>query len=99
MQIGGRIYLTSSNTDEVLYLLAGYIEGQRLELSEPVSVRPDLIEDEQLILWMSPPIEADERQPFTATIVLEDHQNRLHTLPRHSFQPTEQAPPWPSKQP
>jgi uncharacterized cupin superfamily protein len=94
MQIGGRIQLTSSNTDEVLHLLAGYIEGQRLDLSEPVSIRPDLIEDEQVVLCMKPAPEADVTRSFTATIVLEDHQNRLHTLPRHSFRPTEQAPPW-----
>jgi hypothetical protein len=97
MQIGGRIHLTSSNTDEVLHLLAGYIEGQRLDLFEPVSVRPDLIEDEEVVLYISPPFEADVTRSFTATIVLEDHQNRLHMLPRHSFRPTEQAPPWPSK--
>lgn len=97
MQIGGRIHLTSSNTDEVLYILAGYIEGQRLDLCEPVSVRPDLIEDEQVVLWTSSPLAADATQSFNATIVLEDQQNRLHTLPRHSFRPTEQSPPWPSK--
>ena len=64
------------------------------QVVEPISVRPDLIEDEQVVLCMSPPIDADETCSFTASIVLEDHQNRLHTLPKHSFRPTEQAPPW-----
>lgn len=94
MQIGGRIHLSSSNIDEVLHLLAAYIEGQRLDLSMTVSVRPDLIEDELLVMYVSPPLESDSRRPFTATITLEDHQNRLHMLPRHTFQPTEQTPPW-----
>jgi hypothetical protein len=97
MRIGGRINLASSNTDEVLHLLAGYIGGQRMDLVEPISIRPDLIEDEQVVLCISPPIEADETCSFTASIVLEDHQNRFHTLPKHSFRPTEQAPPWLSK--
>jgi len=99
MQIGGQIYLTSSNTDEVLHILAAYIEGQRLDLLEPVSVRPDLIEDEQVVLYISPPLEADLTRSFTATIALEDHQNRIHLLPRHSFRWAEQAPAWPSKPP
>jgi hypothetical protein len=97
MQIGGRIHLTSRNTDEVLHILAGYIEGQRLDLVEPVSVRPDLIEDEQVVLYISPPLEADLTRSFMATIALEDHRNRLHLLPRQSFRPAEQAPPWPSQ--
>ncbi|WP_109487532.1 hypothetical protein [Occallatibacter savannae] len=97
MRIGGRISLASSNTDEVLHVLAGYIEGQRMDLIETISIRPDVIEDEQVVLCISPPIEADERCSFTASIVLEDHQNRLHTLPKHSFRPTQQAPPWLSK--
>jgi len=97
MRIGGRINLASSNTDEVLHVLAGYIEGRRMDLVEPISVRPDLIEDEQVVLCMSPPIDADQTCSFTASIVLEDHQNRFHTLPIHSFRPTEQAPPWLSK--
>lgn len=94
MQIGGRIHLTSSNTDQVLHLLAAYIDGKRLDFSEPVSVRPDLIEDEQVVLYISPPLESDVTRPFTATIVLEDHENRMHTLPTHTFQPSEQIPPW-----
>jgi hypothetical protein len=97
MRIGGRINLASSNTGEVLHLLAGYIEGQRMDLVEPISIRPDVIEDEQVVLCVSPPIDADEKCSFTASIVLEDHQNRFHTLPKHSFRPTEQAPPWLSK--
>jgi hypothetical protein len=93
MQIGARIHLSSRNTDEVLHLLAAYIEGQRLDLSEPVSVRPDLIEDEHVVLYISPPLESDVTRSYTPTIMLEDHQNRLHALPRHTFRPTEQTPP------
>ncbi len=99
MQIGGRINLASSNTHEVLHLLAGYIEGQRMDLVEPISIRPDVIEDEQVILRISPPINANESCSLTAEIVLEDHQNRFHNLPKHSFRPTELAPPWLSEDP
>jgi hypothetical protein len=35
-----------------------------------------------------PPLEKDPERPFTATIVVEDHQNRRYELPRTTFRAT-----------
>lgn len=96
MQIGGWIHLTSSNTDEVIYLLAAYIDGRQSDIFMDVAVKPHAVNEEQVVLYMVPPLETDATKPFTATIVVEDQYNRKHTLPVQSFRATSsQAPPPP----
>lgn len=85
MQIGGWIDLTSSNTEEVLFLLAAYIEGQRSDIFMEVAVKPHMVNREQVVLYMIPPLATDATKPFSATIVVEDQYNRRHVLPTHSF--------------
>jgi hypothetical protein len=43
MQIGGWIDLTSSNTDEVIYLLAAYVDGRRSDIFMDVAVKPNIV--------------------------------------------------------
>lgn len=85
MQIVGWIHLTSSNTEEVLYLLAAYIEGQRSDIFMDVAVKPHAVNREQIALFMVPPLATDTGKPFTATIVVEDQYNRRYALPVETF--------------
>jgi hypothetical protein len=61
----------------------------------PVSVKPDFVQDEMVMLFFSPPLSSEQGEPFNATIVLEDHRNRLYELPNFTFRPTPsgQSPP------
>jgi len=93
MQIGGWIDLTSSNTDEVIYLLAAYIDGQRSDIFMDVAVKPNVVNHDQLMLFMVPPLETDATKPFIATVVVEDQYNRKHELPVHTFRATPGQPP------
>jgi membrane protein implicated in regulation of membrane protease activity len=93
MQIGGWIDLTSSNTDEVIYLLAAYIDGQRSDILMDVAVKPNIVNHDQVMLFMVPPLETDATKPFTATVVVEDQYNRKHQLPVHTFPSTPGQPP------
>lgn len=99
MQIGGWIDLTSSNTDEVIYLLAAYIEGQRSDIFMGVPVKPNIVNREQVMLFMVPPLETDANKPFTATIVVEDQYNRKHELPAQTFRATQGQPSPPAPPP
>jgi len=91
-QIGGWIDLTSSNTEEVIFLLAAYIDGQRSDIFMEVAVKPRIVNREQVVLYMIPPLPADTTQPFTATVVVEDQFNRKHQLPLHTFRATASQP-------
>jgi hypothetical protein len=93
MQIGGWIDLTSSNTDEVIYLLAAYIDGQRSDIFMEVAVKPNIVNHDQVMLFMVLPLETDATKPFTATVVVEDQYNRRHELPVHTFRATPGQPP------
>jgi hypothetical protein len=95
MQIGGWIDLTSSNTDEVIYLLAAYIDGQRSEIFIGVAVKPNIVNRDQVMLFMVPPLETDATKPFTATVAVEDQYNRKYELPVHTFRATLGQPPPP----
>jgi hypothetical protein len=88
MQIGGWIDLTSSNTEEVIYLLAAYIDGQRSDIFMDVAVKPNMVNREQVMLYMVPPLETDPTNPFTTTVVVEDQYNREYELPVHTFRAT-----------
>ena len=59
MQVGGWIDLTSSNTVEVIYLLAAYIDGQRSDIFIDVAVKPNMVNRDQIVLYMVPPLETD----------------------------------------
>lgn len=93
MQIGGWIDLTSSNTDEVIYLLAAYIDGARSDIFTDVAVKPNIVNHDQVMLFMVPPLEADATKSFTATVVVEDQYNRKYELPVHTFRATPGQPP------
>jgi membrane protein implicated in regulation of membrane protease activity len=93
MQIGGWIDLTSSNTDGAIYLLAAFINGQRSDIFMDVAVKPNIVNHDQVMLFMVPPLETDATRPFNATIVVEDQYNRKHELPAHTFRATGQPPP------
>ena len=95
MQIVGWIDLTSSNTEEVLYLLAAYIDGQRSDIFMDVAVKPHTVNRAQIALYMVPPLETDTAKPFTAAIVVEDQFNRKHALPTQAFRGTPNQPPLP----
>jgi membrane protein implicated in regulation of membrane protease activity len=101
MQIGGWIDLTSSNTEEEIYLLAAYIDGQRSDIFMDVAVSPSIVNRTQLVLYMVPPLETDATKPFTATVVVEDQYNRKYELPVHTFRatPGQPVPPLPDKKP
>jgi membrane protein implicated in regulation of membrane protease activity len=88
MQIGGWIDLTSANTEEILYLLAAYINGQRSDIFMDVAVKPHMVNRAQVVLYMVPPLETETTKPFTATIVVEDQFNRKHELPTQTFRAT-----------
>jgi membrane protein implicated in regulation of membrane protease activity len=92
MQIGGWIDLTSFNTEDVTYLLAAYISGKRSDMFMDVAVKPNMVNCEQVMLHMVPPLETDDSKPFTATIVVEDQYNRKYELPVHTFRATPTPP-------
>lgn len=95
MQIVGWIDLTSSNTEEVIYLLAAYIDGQRSDIFMDVAVKPHQVNRSQVGLYMVPPLATDTAQPFPAIIVVEDQYNRKHALPAHTFRGVPSQPPLP----
>lgn len=88
MQIGGWIDLTSSNTKDMIYLLAAYINEQRSDISMDVAVKPNTVNHDMVMLYMVPPLETDASKPFTATVVVEDQYNRKYELPIHTFRAT-----------
>jgi hypothetical protein len=88
MQIGGWINLTSSKTTAMIYVLNAYINGQRSEMFMPVEVRPNVVNERMLMLFMLPPLTTDLAEPFTATLVLEDQYNRKFEMPEHTFRAT-----------
>lgn len=91
MQIAGWIKLSSSDTDEILYLLAAYVNDHRADIFMDVKVEPGVLQDCQLVCFFEPPLETDPNVPFTATIAIEDHKNRKYELPRQTFRPTPPA--------
>jgi hypothetical protein len=95
MQIGGWISLSTSNTDEPLQLLAAYIGERRADIFMPVSVNPNVVQDTMVMLFFTPPLAENLKEPFRATIVVEDHKNRKYELPRQTFRPTPPAAPFP----
>jgi hypothetical protein len=95
MQIVGWINLSTSDTNEILYLLAAYIEERRADIFMDLKVEPQVLQDCQVVCFFEPPLETDPSVPFTATIVVEDHKNRKYELPRQTFRPTTPAAPFP----
>ena len=88
MQIGGWIDLTSSNTKEMLFLLAAYIGEHRSQMFMDVEVKPNIVNRCQIMLFMVPPLETDATKPYDATIVVEDQYNRKFSLPLQRFRAT-----------
>jgi hypothetical protein len=99
MQIGGWIDLTSSNTEDVLYLLAAYIGGQRSQIFVDVEVKPTFVNRSMVMLYMVPPLEMDTTKAYDATIVVEDQYNRKFTLPPQQFRATPGQTPFPAPGP
>jgi hypothetical protein len=96
MQIGGWIDLTSSNTEDILYLLAAFIGDSRANIFMDVEVKPNVVNREMVMLFIVPPLATDATRPFTATIVVEDQFNRRYQLPTQEFRATPgQTPPPP----
>jgi hypothetical protein len=96
MQIGGWIDLTSSNTRDILYLLAASIGDSQAQIFMDVEVRPGVVNRAMVMLFIAPPLATDTTRPFTATIVVEDQFNRRYRLPTHEFRATPgQTPPPP----
>jgi len=88
MQIGGWINLTSTNTTANIFILNAYINGQRSDMFIPVEVKPNVVNEEMLMLFMLPPLTKDLNEPFRATVVLEDQYNRKFEMPEHTFRAT-----------
>lgn len=88
MQIGGWIDLTSSNTKEVMFLLAAYISERRSQMFTDVEVKPNVVNRCMVMLFMVPPLETDAMKPYDATIVVEDQYNRKFSLPLQRFRAT-----------
>lgn len=88
MQIGGWITLSTSNTNETLYLLTASIDGVQSTLRIDVKVEANRVQDCMVMAFFVPPLETDDKKPFTATIVVEDHKNRKYELPRTTFRAT-----------
>jgi membrane protein implicated in regulation of membrane protease activity len=99
MQIGGWIDLTSSNTKEVMFLLAGYIGERRSQMFMDVEVKPNVVNRCMVMLFMVPPLETDATKPYDATIVVEDQYNRKFSLPLQRFRPTPGQTPFPTSVP
>jgi hypothetical protein len=85
MQIGGWIDLTSSNTHEVLFLLAAYIGEHRSQIFTEIEVKPNEVNRRMVMLFIAPLRELDDTKPYNATIVVEDQYNRRFSLPPHRF--------------
>jgi hypothetical protein len=96
-QIGGWIDLTSSNTQDNIFLLAAYVDGRRSEIFIDVPVKPNIVNREMVMLFFHPPLHTFEGKPFEATIVVEDQFNRKYELPSQTFRAT--ASPMPSRKP
>jgi hypothetical protein len=99
MQIGGWIDLTSSNTEEVMFLLAAYIGEHRSQIFPDVEVRPGVVNRCMVMLFMVPPLETDATKPYEATIVVEDQFNRRFSLPPQRFRATPRQTPFPTSVP
>jgi hypothetical protein len=99
MQIGGWIDLTSSNTEDVMFLLAAYIGEHRSQLFMDVEVRPNVVNRCMVMLFMVPPLETDATKPYDATIVVEDQYNRKFSLPLQRFRATTGQTPFPTSVP
>jgi hypothetical protein len=95
MQIGGWIDLTSSNTKEVMFLLAAYIGEHRSQIFMDVEVKPNLVNRCMVMLYMVPSLETDATKPYDATIVVEDQYNRKFSLPPQRFRATPEHTPFP----
>jgi hypothetical protein len=95
MQIGGWIDLTSSNTKDVLFLLAGYICERRSQIFMDVEVKPNVVNRCMVMLFMIPPLETDTAKSYDATIVVEDQYNRRFSLPLQRFRATPGQTPFP----
>ena len=96
MQIGGWIDLTTSNTKDILYLLAASIADSKAQVLMDVELRPSVVNRAMVMLFIAPPLAKDTTKPFTATIVVEDQFNRRYQLPTHEFRATPgQTPPPP----
>lgn len=88
MQIGGWIDLTSSNTEDNLFLLAAYIHGRRANIFMDVTVKPNVVNHQMVMLFLHPPLTTETDRAFEATIVVEDQFNRKYELPKQSFRAT-----------
>lgn len=88
MQIGGWISLSTLGTDEIIYLLAAYIGDRQAAMRIDTEVAPHVVQECQIMTFFVPPLEDDPTKPFTATIIVEDHQNRRFELPRTTFRAT-----------
>jgi hypothetical protein len=99
MQIGGWIDLTSSNTKEVMFLLAAYIGEHRSQIFPDVEVKPNVVNRRMVMLFMVPPLETDATKPYEATVVVEDQYNRKFSLPLQRFRPTPHQTPFPTSVP
>jgi hypothetical protein len=96
MQIGGWIDLTTSNTKDTLYLLAGYIDGHRSQIFVDVKVKPNAVNRCMVMLFITPPLENDPKKAFEGTIAVEDQFNRRYELPHQSFRATPTHIPFPT---
>jgi hypothetical protein len=85
MQIGGWVDLTTSNTNEVMFLLAAYIGEHRSQIFADVEVKPSVVNRRMVVLFVAPPLETDATKPYDATIVVEDQYNRKFSLPLQRF--------------
>lgn len=99
MQIGGEIDLTSSNTKDVMFLLAAYIGEHRSQIFMDVEVKPNVVNRCTLMLYMVPPLEMDATKQYEATIVVEDQYNRKFPLPHQRFRATPGPTPLPTSLP
>ena len=84
-QIGGWINITSSNTQDNIFLLAAYIEVRRSELFMDVHIKPNVLNEVQVFLYFWPPLATETGKDFEAIIVVEDQFNRKYELPAQTF--------------
>lgn len=87
-QVVGWIDISSSNTKENIFLLAGYINGRRAQIFGDLTVKPGVVNKSQVFLFFWPPLETKEGEPFETTIVVEDQFNRKYELPKQEFHST-----------
>jgi len=64
-----------------------------------IAVKPNVVNREQVMLYMIPPLESDATKPFTATVSVEDQYNRKYELPTQEFRATQGQPPPPPPSP